>query len=75
MELIHRGLQPGSPEFPGAPDDPRTAGLIDPDGYRIATGSSPREQAKAIGGFAFVASGGGAVGLLAGGVLTAASNW
>src|SRR3954469_16787281 len=32
----------------------------------------PREQAKAIGVFAFVASAGGAVGLLAGGVLTQA---
>jgi EmrB/QacA subfamily drug resistance transporter len=35
----------------------------------------PREQAKAIGIYAFVASGGGSVGLLAGGVLTQAINW
>jgi EmrB/QacA subfamily drug resistance transporter len=35
----------------------------------------PREQAKAIGVFAFVASAGGAVGLLAGGVLTQLLNW
>ncbi len=35
----------------------------------------PREQAKAIGVFAFVASAGGAVGLLAGGVLTQLINW
>ncbi|MCW2597230.1 MAG: hypothetical protein QOH52_899 [Pseudonocardiales bacterium] len=35
----------------------------------------PREQARAIGAFAFVASAGGAVGLLAGGVLTQAINW
>jgi len=35
----------------------------------------PAEQAKAIGVFAFVASGGGTVGLLAGGVLTDAINW
>jgi EmrB/QacA subfamily drug resistance transporter len=35
----------------------------------------PKEQARAIGGFAFVASAGGAVGLLAGGVLTQAVNW
>jgi EmrB/QacA subfamily drug resistance transporter len=34
-----------------------------------------RDQAKAIGVFAFVASAGGAVGLLAGGVLTQAINW
>ena len=35
----------------------------------------PREQAKAIGVFAFVASAGGAVGLLVGGVLTQSINW
>ncbi|HJX30190.1 MAG TPA: MFS transporter [Thermoanaerobaculia bacterium] len=35
----------------------------------------PKEQAKAIGVFAFVASAGGAVGLLVGGVLTQAINW
>jgi EmrB/QacA subfamily drug resistance transporter len=35
----------------------------------------PREQAKAIGFYAFVASAGGSVGLLAGGVLTQAVNW
>jgi EmrB/QacA subfamily drug resistance transporter len=35
----------------------------------------PREQAKAIGVFAFVASAGGSVGLLAGGLLTQSINW
>jgi EmrB/QacA subfamily drug resistance transporter len=35
----------------------------------------PREQAKAIGIFGFVASAGGSIGLLAGGVLTEAINW
>src|SRR5437868_9461821 len=35
----------------------------------------PREQAQAIGVFAFVASAGAAIGLLAGGVLTQALNW
>lgn len=35
----------------------------------------PREQAKAIGIFAFVASGGGSVGLLAGGILTQSISW
>ncbi|HEY4450307.1 MAG TPA: MFS transporter [Solirubrobacteraceae bacterium] len=35
----------------------------------------PRERARAIGVYAFVASAGGAVGLLAGGVLTQAINW
>ena len=35
----------------------------------------PREMARAIGVYAFVASAGGAVGLLAGGILTQAMNW
>src|SRR3954467_11555440 len=35
----------------------------------------PREQAKAMGVYAFVASAGGTVGLIAGGVLTQAINW
>ncbi len=35
----------------------------------------PREQAKALGVYAFVASAGGSVGLLAGGVLTQALDW
>jgi EmrB/QacA subfamily drug resistance transporter len=35
----------------------------------------PAEQAKAIGVYAFVASAGGSVGLLAGGVLTQSINW
>jgi EmrB/QacA subfamily drug resistance transporter len=35
----------------------------------------PREQARAIGVYGFVASAGGSVGLLAGGVLTQAINW
>src|SRR4051812_14089645 len=35
----------------------------------------PAEQAKAIGVFAFVASAGGSIGLLAGGVLTDLINW
>jgi EmrB/QacA subfamily drug resistance transporter len=35
----------------------------------------PREQAKAIGVYAFVASAGGSVGLVLGGVLTQAINW
>jgi EmrB/QacA subfamily drug resistance transporter len=36
---------------------------------------SPRDQAKAIGVYAFVASAGGSVGLLAGGILTQALDW
>src|SRR3954465_7410955 len=35
----------------------------------------PREQAKALGVYGFVASAGGSIGLLAGGVLTDAINW
>ena len=35
----------------------------------------PRDQAKAIGVYGFVASAGGSIGLLAGGVLTDAINW
>jgi EmrB/QacA subfamily drug resistance transporter len=35
----------------------------------------PREQAKAIGVYSFVAAAGGSIGLLAGGVLTQAINW
>lgn len=35
----------------------------------------PREQAKAIGIYGFVASAGGSIGLLAGGVLTETINW
>lgn len=35
----------------------------------------PRDQAKAIGVFAFVASAGGSIGLIAGGVLTSAISW
>jgi EmrB/QacA subfamily drug resistance transporter len=35
----------------------------------------PREQAKAIGVYAFVASAGGSIGLLAGGALTELINW
>ena len=35
----------------------------------------PRDQAKAIGIYAFVASAGASIGLLAGGVLTQAINW
>src|SRR5881227_490855 len=35
----------------------------------------PRDQAKAIGVYSFVASAGGSIGLLAGGVLTQSVNW
>ncbi len=44
-------------------------------GMIVTMFSEPQEQAKAIGVYAFVASAGGAVGLLAGGVLTQSINW
>ncbi|MBO0802036.1 MAG: DHA2 family efflux MFS transporter permease subunit [Nocardiopsaceae bacterium] len=44
-------------------------------GMIVTMFSDPREQAQAIGVFAFVASAGAAVGLLAGGVLTQVLNW
>ena len=44
-------------------------------GMIVTMFSDPREQAKAIGVFAFIASAGAAVGLLAGGVLTQLLNW
>lgn len=44
-------------------------------GMIVTMFSDPREQARAIGIFAFVAAGGGSVGLLAGGVLTQAVSW
>ena len=44
-------------------------------GMIVTMFTEQREQAKAIGVFAFVASAGGAVGLLAGGVLTEWINW
>ena len=47
----------------------------DPGDDRDDVPASPREQAKAIGVYAFVASAGGSIGLLAGGVLTQAINW
>ena len=44
-------------------------------GMIVTMFTDPREQAKAIGVFAFVASAGAAVGLLAGGILTQFLNW
>jgi EmrB/QacA subfamily drug resistance transporter len=44
-------------------------------GMIVTTFPEVREQAKAIGVFAFVASAGGAVGLLVGGLLTQAISW
>jgi EmrB/QacA subfamily drug resistance transporter len=44
-------------------------------GIIVTTFPDPREQAKAIGVYGFVASAGGSIGLLAGGALTQAINW
>jgi len=44
-------------------------------GMIVTMFTDPREQARAIGVFAFVASAGAAVGLLAGGILTEFLNW
>jgi len=44
-------------------------------GMIVTMFANPREQARAIGVFAFVASAGAAVGLLAGGILTQFLNW
>ena len=44
-------------------------------GMIITMFPEPREQAKAIGVFSFVASAGGALGLLLGGILTQAISW
>jgi MFS family permease len=44
-------------------------------GMIVAMFPEPREQAKAIGVYAFVASAGGSIGLLAGGVITQSINW
>jgi MFS family permease len=44
-------------------------------GMIVTMFTEPKEQAKAIGVFAFVASAGGAIGLLVGGVLTQEINW
>jgi EmrB/QacA subfamily drug resistance transporter len=44
-------------------------------GMIVTMFSEPREQAKAIGVYSFVASAGGSIGLLAGGVLTEGINW
>jgi EmrB/QacA subfamily drug resistance transporter len=44
-------------------------------GMIVTMFADPRERAKAIGIYSFVASAGGSVGLLAGGVLTEAINW
>ena len=43
--LTAAGLEPGAIEFPGGPDGPKTAWLVDPDGYRIEVVEWPPEGA------------------------------
>jgi EmrB/QacA subfamily drug resistance transporter len=50
-----------------------TSGVI--LGIIVTMFPEPREQAKAIGVYSFVASAGASIGLLAGGILTQAINW
>jgi len=50
-----------------------TSGVI--LGMIVTTFQEPREQAKAIGVYSFVAAAGGSIGLLAGGGLTQAISW
>jgi EmrB/QacA subfamily drug resistance transporter len=50
-----------------------TSGVI--LGMIVTTFQEPREQAKAIGVYSFVAAAGGSIGLLAGGALTQAASW
>src|SRR4051812_4110855 len=49
-----------------------SAGIL---GMIVTMFTEPREQAKAIGVYSFVASAGGSIGLLLGGALTEAINW
>src|SRR3954463_10039100 len=44
-------------------------------GMIVTMFQEPREQAKAIGVYSFVASAGASIGLLAGGILTQSINW
>jgi EmrB/QacA subfamily drug resistance transporter len=65
MLIVSRFIQGGG----GALASAVTLGMI------VTMFPEPREQAKAIGVYGFVASAGGSIGLLAGGVLTDLINW
>ena len=47
-QLTRRGLQLGPTETPGGPDGPRTAWLVDPDGYRLELVQWPPGHADGI---------------------------
>src|SRR5204863_2005415 len=80
---VNGGVVPvGEGQEPGAAGRcPLRAGHRRGKGVRRVPGDDrqdvpePREQAKAIGVYSFVASAGASVGLLAGGVLTQSINW
>jgi EmrB/QacA subfamily drug resistance transporter len=65
MLIVARFIQGGG----GAMASAVTLGMI------VTMFPQPREQAKAIGVYGFVASAGGSIGLLVGGVLTDAISW
>jgi EmrB/QacA subfamily drug resistance transporter len=67
-----QGLLVGARFFQGVGGAMTSAVIL---GMIVTMFPGPREQAKAIGVFAFVASAGGAVGLLVGGVLTQSMGW
>jgi EmrB/QacA subfamily drug resistance transporter len=67
-----RGLLIGARFVQGAGGAMTSAVIL---GMIVTMFPRPSEQAKAIGVYSFVAAAGGAIGLLAGGVLTQAINW
>ena len=46
--LTEAGLEPGSVQYPGGPDGPKTSWLTDPDGYRIELVEWPAGHADGI---------------------------
>jgi lactoylglutathione lyase len=46
--LTEAGLKPGPIELPGGPDGPKTAWIVDPDGYRIELVEWPPGHAGGI---------------------------
>jgi EmrB/QacA subfamily drug resistance transporter len=67
-----QGLLIGARFLQGVGGALTSAGIL---GMIVTMFPEPREQAKAIGVYSFVASSGGSIGLLAGGALTQAINW
>src|SRR5919198_2566102 len=67
-----RGLLIGARFVQGAGGALTSAVIL---GMIVTMFQQPREQAKAIGVYSFVASSGASIGLLAGGILTQSINW